>query len=105
MDQIPSGGLSRLDGADLVRMLDAVPAGFCFLDPEWRFRFVNAHAERLLGRSRGEVVGRTMGEVCPDTVGGIVDAAFRTAVTTGEPVRVEATCSRSFASPRSRPCR
>jgi PAS domain S-box-containing protein len=82
-----------LDGADLVRMLDAVPAGFCFLDPEWRFRFVNAHAERLLGRSRGEVVGRTMGEVCPDTVGGIVDAAFRTAVTTGEPVRVEATCS------------
>ena len=94
MDQIPSGGPSRLDGADLVRMLDAVPAGFCFLDPEWRFRFVNAHAERLLGRSRGEVVGRTMREVCPDTVGGIVDVAFRTAVTTGEPVRVEATCSR-----------
>ena len=93
MDQIPSGGPARLDGADLVRMLDAMPAGFCFLDPEWRFRFVNVHAERLLGRSRGEVVGRTVEEVCPDTVGGIVDAAFRTAVTTGEPIRVEATCS------------
>ena len=27
------------DGVDLVRMLDAMPAAFCLLDPEWRFRY------------------------------------------------------------------
>ena len=94
MDITPSGRASRWDGADLVRMLDAMPAGFCFLTPDGRIRFVNAEAERLFGRPRGEVLGRTLQEACPESVGSGVATAAWTAATTGDPVRIETACAR-----------
>ena len=78
------------EGIDLVRMLDAMPTAFCLLDPEWRFRYLNAEAERLLGRPRGECLGRRVPEVCPDTVGGVFDEAFRSAYRSGHPATFEA---------------
>ena len=39
-------------GEGLVRFLETMPAAFCFLDARWRFGYVNAEAERLMGRSR-----------------------------------------------------
>jgi PAS domain S-box-containing protein len=94
VDITPSARPSRWDGADLVRMLDAMPAGFCFLAPDGRIRFANAEAERLFGRPRGEVLGRTLREACPETVGDLVDTAAWTAATTGDPVRIETACAR-----------
>jgi PAS domain S-box-containing protein len=94
VDITPSGRASRWDGADLVRMLDAMPAGFCFLTPDGRIRFVNAEAERLFGRPRGEVLGRTLQEACPESVGSGVATAAWTAATTGDPVRIETACAR-----------
>ena len=55
-------------GLDLVRMLDAMPAAFCLLDREWRFRYINAQAERLMGGPRVEFLGRTVAEAFPETV-------------------------------------
>ncbi|WP_245159942.1 SpoIIE family protein phosphatase [Blastococcus sp. CT_GayMR19] len=78
------------DGVDLVRMLDAMPAGFCLLDPEWRFRYVNGEAERLMRHRSEEVVGRTVADMYPETVGSVFEAAFRTAMCSGEPVSFEA---------------
>jgi PAS domain S-box-containing protein len=94
VDITPSGRASRWDGADLVRMLDAMPAGFCFLTPDGRIRFVNAEAERLFGRPRGEVLGRTLQEACPESAGSGVATAAWTAATTGDPVRIETACAR-----------
>jgi PAS domain S-box-containing protein len=77
-------------GVDLVRMLDAMPAAFCLLDREWRFRYINAQAERLMGGPRVEFLGRTVTEAFPETVGGAFDDALRAAMRSGEPISFEA---------------
>ena len=77
------------DGVDLVRMLDAMPAGFCLLDPQWRFRYINAEAERLMGRPREEFLGRAVAEIYPEAIGSVFEEALRTAVRSGEPVSFE----------------
>ena len=83
------GAGPRSDG-DLVRFLETMPAAFCLLDPRQRFRYVNAEAERLLGRPRSQLVGEPLWEVLPDTVGGVVGTGYRTAARTGHPVTFEA---------------
>ena len=77
------------DGVDLVRMLDEMPAAFCLLDPQWRFRYINAEAERLMGRPREEFLGRTVAQIYPEAVRGVFEEALRTAVRSGEPVSFE----------------
>jgi PAS domain S-box-containing protein len=78
------------DAAELVRMLDAMPAAFCLLDPEWRFRYINAEAERLMGRRREDVLGRAVADLYPETIGSVFEEAFRSAIRSGEPVSFEA---------------
>ena len=77
------------DGADLVRMLDAVPAAICLLDHERRFRYLNAAAERLMGRPREDFLGRAVTEIDPG-VGSRFEKAFRSALRSGQPVSFEA---------------
>lgn len=74
----------------VARVLEAMPAAFCSLDRQWRYTYVNAQAERLLGRSREELLGRVNWEMFPDAVGTEFDVNFRRAVQTGEPVFFEA---------------
>ena len=88
------------DGVDLIRMLDAMPAAFCLLDPQWRFRYLNAAAERLLGRAREDFLGRTVAEIYPESIGSVFEAAFRAAVRSGEPVSFEAAAPRPDADGR-----
>jgi PAS domain S-box-containing protein len=73
-------------GGELARVLETMPAAFCFLDPCWCIRYVNAHAEQLLGRSRDELFGRSLWAAVPAVVGTPLEAGFRTAVASGEPV-------------------
>lgn len=44
--------------ARVARVLEAMPAAFCSLDRQWRFTYVNAEAERILGMPREEQIGR-----------------------------------------------
>jgi serine phosphatase RsbU (regulator of sigma subunit) len=67
-----------------------MPAAFCFLDPGWLFRYVNARAEQLLGRTRHELLGRSLWAELPALVGSSFETAYRTAVATGEPVSLVA---------------
>jgi PAS domain S-box-containing protein len=80
----------RSGDARVARVLEAMPAGFYSLDPAWRFSHVNAEAERLLGRSRDELIGRVLWEAFPHLTGGPVGEAYRRAAATGEPVSFEA---------------
>jgi PAS domain S-box-containing protein len=84
----------RRDGVefelDLGGVLDAMPAAFCLLDPQGRFRYVNARAEELLGRPRSRIVGRTAGEVRPEAVGSVFETTCRTALRSGVAVSFEA---------------
>jgi PAS domain S-box-containing protein len=72
-----------------VRFLEAMPAAFCFLDTQWRFRYVNAEAERLMGRPRTEVVGQSLWDVFPGLSGTDIEETYRAAVSTGRPMTFE----------------
>jgi PAS domain S-box-containing protein len=76
--------------ARTTRVLERMSAAFYSVDPEWRFRYVNAEAERLLGLSRDDLLGGTLWELFPDTVGGEIEDVFRRAARTGEPTVFEA---------------
>ena len=76
--------------ARVTRVLEAMPAGFYSLDPEWRFAHVNAEAERLLGLSRDELLGEVIWDAFPAAVNSIFDESYRRAVATGEPVSFHA---------------
>ncbi len=98
----PGGGAVRLLGtaydttgehnaaSRVSRVLEAMPAGFYSLDREWRFTHVNAEAERLLGRSREELLGRVLWEEWPAAVNSVFEESYRAAVASGEPVSFDA---------------
>ena len=76
-------------GADVVRFLETMPAAFCFLDTQWRFRYINAEAERLMDRPRGEVLGESLWEAFPGISGSIIEETYRQAAATGRPMAFE----------------
>lgn len=80
----------RNGAAHVTRVLEAMPAGFYSLDREWRFTHVNAEAERLLGRSREELLGRVLWEEWPAAINSVFEDSYRAAVRTGEPVSFDA---------------
>jgi PAS domain S-box-containing protein len=82
----------RLEGVDLDLVLDAMPAAFCLIDEQGRFRYVNERAEELLGGPRSPIVGSTIAEVRPQAVGGVFDTTCRAALHSGVPVTFEASC-------------
>ncbi len=73
----------RHGDARVARVLESMSAAFYSLDREWRFNYVNAKAERLLGRSREELLGRNVWELYPAAVGSVFDREYRAAVSSG----------------------
>jgi PAS domain S-box-containing protein len=51
--------------ARVARVLESMSAAFYALDRDWRFTYVNAEAERLLGRHRDELLGGISGSCSP----------------------------------------
>ncbi|KAE8764837.1 SpoIIE family protein phosphatase [Georgenia thermotolerans] len=72
------------------RMLEEVPTAFFALSTDWRFTYVNAHAERVLHASREELLGGNVWALFPAAVGTDFETSYRHAMTTGEPVRFDA---------------
>jgi len=79
----------RRDGADLGRFLETMPAAFCLLDDEWRFRYVNAEAARLMNRPRSEIVGESLWEMFPGLSGSLIEETYREALASGRPMSFE----------------
>ncbi|HET7457808.1 MAG TPA: ATP-binding protein [Gemmatimonadaceae bacterium] len=52
--------------AERDRLLESMTDAFAAFDDEWRYTFVNAAAERLLGRSRDDLLGRVVWDVFPE---------------------------------------
>ena len=76
--------------ARTVRVLEAMSAAFYSLDREWRFTYVNAEAERILGRSRDEMLGGVVWDLFPAATDSEFETNFRQAVETGQTVTFEA---------------
>ena len=51
--------------------------GFVAYDGDWRMTYMNAAAERILGRQRGEVLGKTWHQAFPHAVGNPVDRMYQ----------------------------
>lgn len=82
---------SRRDsGARVERVLESMSAAFYSLDGDWRFSYVNAEAERLLGQSRDALLGQSVWELFPGAVASEFEENFRAAARTGKPVTFEA---------------
>src|SRR3712207_5051800 len=65
-------------------------AAFFSLDPQWRFSYVNAEAERVLGASRDALLGGVVWDLFPAAVGSDFERYYRAAVDTGEQQMFEA---------------
>jgi diguanylate cyclase (GGDEF)-like protein/PAS domain S-box-containing protein len=60
-----------------------------FLDPDWRFTYLNRAAEELLGRRAEELVGKRLTDAYPDSVHSVFGQQYRRAVASGEPAVFE----------------
>lgn len=68
----------------IAAMLESIADGFFAFDREWRFVYINAAAERVLGIHREQLLGRSHWEVYPLTLGTRLEREYRRAAA-GEP--------------------
>ena len=64
----------------VARVLETMKSAFFALDPQWRFSYVNAEAERVLHRSREELLGGSIWELFPAAVGSNFEENYRGAM-------------------------
>jgi PAS domain S-box-containing protein len=83
-NQKPAG--PRFDGADL---LENVEDACYVLDSEWRFVFINSRAERLVHRTRDELLGKIVWDEFPEARGSGFDQQYRRSVIEGITTSVE----------------
>jgi serine phosphatase RsbU (regulator of sigma subunit)/PAS domain-containing protein len=82
---------ARAEGeARVARVMESMTTPFFSLDPSWRFTYVNAEAEVVLGRSRDELLGGVLWKLFPATVGSEFETQYRKAMTEGEHVAFDA---------------
>jgi serine phosphatase RsbU (regulator of sigma subunit) len=65
------------------RVLEAMKSAFFSLDRKWRFTYVNAESERILHRTRAELLGGSIWELFPAAVGSVFEEEYRGAMATG----------------------
>ena len=76
--------------ARVTRVLESMSTAFFSVDHSWRFTYVNAEAERMLGRRREALLGGVLWQLFPAAVGSHFEEQYRRAMATGEPVTFDA---------------
>jgi diguanylate cyclase (GGDEF)-like protein/PAS domain S-box-containing protein len=64
----------------LTTTLESITDAFFTLDPEWRFTYINREAERVMARSRDDLLGRNMWQEYPDLRGTRVEQEYAQAI-------------------------
>ncbi|QCB93565.1 SpoIIE family protein phosphatase [Cellulomonas shaoxiangyii] len=72
------------------RVLEDMTVGYYWLDPDWRIGYVNAEAERILGRTREHLLGGVLWDLFPAAVGTEFEEGYRTVARTGAPAVFDA---------------
>ena len=70
-------------------VLESITDAFYSVDREWRFTYVNDQAERMLGRSRGQLLGRVFWEEFQKPSDSAFQRCYRHAMASGERVDFE----------------
>jgi len=73
----------------LAAMLGAITDGFVAFDEQWRYTYVNAEAERMLGRSGQQLLGTELWQQFPALVGSPIEDALRGAMNEGTSRSIE----------------
>jgi PAS domain S-box-containing protein len=79
---------SRELGERLGQTLEALSDGFCTVDRDWRFTYVNRRAARMLRRPRASLLGQTVWQQLPALEGTPIAAALRRAMEQGNVVQI-----------------
>ena len=75
---------------ELATTLEQISDAFFMVGPDWRFRYVNPQALRVMRRERGSLDGRVIWDEFPEAVGSVFDTTYREAVATQSPRHFEA---------------
>ena len=70
-------------------ILESIHEAFFSVDRNWRFTYVNAHAERLLKLKREDLIGVSLWEIFPEALGTNFSRSYHHAMETGETVQFE----------------
>lgn len=70
----------RIPEPDAFGILERIIDAFFALDTEWRFTYVNPPAERLLHRTRKELLGKSVWKEFPEAVGSLFYQEYQRAV-------------------------
>ena len=93
----PSGRAERLIGVatdttvlrerdlQVQQVLEDMSTGYFWLDEQWRFGYVNAEAELILERTRGDLLGGVIWDLFPAALGTAFEEHYRAAPRTGQP--------------------
>lgn len=81
---------TRRLGDRLTMTLESITDSFFTLDREWCFTYANQEAERLLGRSRGELLGKVIWQELPEAVGTLFHREYERALAEFVTVEFEA---------------
>jgi len=74
----------------VTEILQSITDGFCALDAQWLFTYINPQGERILGRTHKELIGQSLWEALPAALDAPFASHFHQAVTERVPVRFEA---------------
>jgi PAS domain S-box-containing protein len=79
----------RAGEARSTEILESIDDAFYAIDRDWRFRYVNRHAERLWGRRREDILGRPIFEIFPAFAGSASHHACMRVLAESVPARIE----------------
>lgn len=63
----------------VTNILERIGDGFFALDNEWRFTYINHHAQLLLQKTRSQLIGKSIWDEFPEAVGSTFDREYRQA--------------------------
>lgn len=66
----------------LVTTMETITDGFCMLDKDWNFIFMNGPAETMIQRHRQDLMGKNLWQEFPEIVGTTMEHEYRKAVLT-----------------------
>lgn len=69
--------------------LESITDAFYSLDKDWRFSYINSEAERLLERSRDDLIGKNIWTEFPEAIGTAFDICYHQAAEGGSKVTFE----------------
>ena len=73
----------------LTRTFESITDGFFTLDRDWKFTYINAELEAILGRKRESLLDGTLWNAFPDVCGTPFEQAYKQAMSQQETVRIE----------------